>query len=81
LRIRDEVKYVAVEIADTGPGMSDSKIKDLMCREDRGNEKKGRGFGLFITREIVQHHGGYMEVSSEKGAGTSVKIYLPVATL
>lgn len=74
----NEVKYVVVEIEDTGPGMSDSKINDLMCREDRSNQKKGRGFGLFITREIVQHHGGYMEVSSEKETGTSVKIYLPV---
>jgi two-component system nitrogen regulation sensor histidine kinase GlnL len=61
--------------------MSDSKINDLMCGEGRHNEKKGRGFGLFITREIVQHHGGYMEVSSEKGTGTSVRIYLAVESM
>jgi two-component system nitrogen regulation sensor histidine kinase GlnL len=81
IQVRNEMEYVVVEVADTGPGMSDSKINDLMCGEGRHNEKKGRGFGLFITREIVQHHGGYMEVSSEKGTGTSVRIYLAVESM
>jgi len=45
------------------------------------NEKrveKGRGFGLFLTREIIQSHGGTIEIVSKKNMGTSVEMFLPV---
>ncbi|KAF0214835.1 MAG: two-component system NtrC family nitrogen regulation sensor histidine kinase [Geobacteraceae bacterium] len=69
--------HVLIEISDSGPGMPNRTIDGMLYPlKERG--KAGRGFGLFITREVVQYHGGYMEISSEKNAGTSVKIYLPV---
>jgi len=40
----------------------------------------GRGFGLFLTREIVRHHGGLLEIVSRKNQGTSVGIFLPVSS-
>ncbi len=72
-------EYVVVSIADTGPGMSDSKISRLLKPLDGQRSGAGKGFGLSITREIVQRHGGFIEVKSGKGAGTLVTIYLPVA--
>ena len=40
---------------------------------------KGKGFGLFITRETIKYHGGSLEVKSRKGIGTSIKLYLPIS--
>ncbi|NOZ25512.1 MAG: GHKL domain-containing protein [Nitrospirae bacterium] len=67
-------EYVLIEVSDTGPGMADNGVSD-MSRED-----KGRGFGLFITREILQYYGGFLEIKSKKGAGTTVGLYLRVSS-
>ncbi len=63
-------EYVLIEVSDTGPGMVDSGESDVTP------EKRGRGFGLFITREILQYYGGFLEIESKKGAGTTVGLYL-----
>ncbi|MEC4685169.1 MAG: ATP-binding protein [Nitrospirota bacterium] len=66
--------FVLIEVSDTGPGMADSGINDI------SPENKGRGFGLFITREILQYYGGSLEIKSRKGAGTTVRLYLRVSS-
>lgn len=66
--------FVMIEISDTGPGMAESKINHMSINL----EDKGRGFGLFITREIIQSCRGYIQIKSKKGKGTTVKLYLPV---
>lgn len=66
--------FVVIDIADTGPGMSGSRLDEVLAQK----ENKGRGFGLFLTREILQYYGGYLEIKSEKGAGTTVSLYLPL---
>jgi len=65
--------FVVIAISDTGPGMSDRKIDDLSS-EDREN---GRGFGLFITYEILKHYGGHLEIDSKKNIGTTIKLFIP----
>ena len=67
-------KWVMLEISDTGGGI---------CRNAKGKSStssgdEGRGFGLFITREVLQSFRGDMEIKSKKGSGTTVKMYLPV---
>ncbi|VAX30791.1 hypothetical protein MNBD_NITROSPIRAE02-120, partial [hydrothermal vent metagenome] len=47
---------------------------------DISPETRGRGFGLFITREILQYYGGFLEIKSRKGAGTAVRLYLRVSS-
>jgi len=75
---RDGDSFVSIEITDTGRGMSQrgSAVDPSVHQKDR--KKEGRGFGLFITREIIQYHGGHLEISSKLNAGTKVKILLPV---
>ncbi|MBI4684846.1 MAG: histidine kinase [Nitrospirae bacterium] len=64
--------FVVIEISDTGPGMSKGRLKDISIPVDG----KGRGYGLFITREVIKSQGGHVEIQSEKGAGTKVRLYL-----
>ncbi len=71
---RPEGEFVVIEVSDTGPGIQENRIKDL----SKPVGKKGRGFGLFITREILKCHGGLLEIKSVKDAGTTVRLLLPV---
>jgi two-component system nitrogen regulation sensor histidine kinase GlnL len=75
---RPDGRFAVVEVSDNGPGMfeSDSDVYSAPLKESAS--AKGKGFGLFITREIVQYHGGMLEIKSEKGKGTSVKLCFPV---
>ena len=79
LRHRQEQTFVVLEVEDDGPGMPASKINalnDPTSEPERGRE---RGFGLYITREVIQSYGGLMEIDSEVGKGTLVRLLLPVA--
>ena len=67
--------FVVIEISDTGPGIDTSKIRYLSAPSDG----KGKGFGLFITREILHYYDGHLEIKSKKQKGTMVKLYLPVS--
>jgi signal transduction histidine kinase len=74
------VGSVAVEVVDTGSGIP-SELVDRVF--ERGFTTKGpaggSGLGLAICREILQAHGGRIELSSEPGRGTTVRISVPVA--
>ena len=65
--------FVTVEISDTGCGMKLKRHADVPV----SSGKKGRGLGLFITREILRSNGGHLEITSDKGAGTTVKLFFP----
>lgn len=71
--------FVVVKVIDNGPGMAPAKIaalNDPASGPERGRE---RGFGLYITREVIQAYDGFMEIDSEAGTGTEVRLVLPVA--
>ena len=68
--------FIVIEISDTGSGISGPKTNG---REPAAVED-GRGFGLFITSEVVKSYGGHLEIKSEKDKGTDVRLYLPIAT-
>ncbi len=66
---------LVIEISDTGPGIDESKINTLAVTSE--SEKEGRGFGLFIAREILQYYGGFLDIKSRKGKGTTIRLCLP----
>jgi two-component system nitrogen regulation sensor histidine kinase GlnL len=66
--------FALIEISDNGPGMSVDRNGDMV----KPSEAKGKGLGLFITREILRSCGGHLEIKSKRGSGTIVKLYVPV---
>jgi two-component system nitrogen regulation sensor histidine kinase GlnL len=66
--------YVTIEISDTGIGYNDKEANYAIKEETL---KNGRGYGLFLTNEIVKNLGGSLEITSKKMVGTTVKINIP----
>jgi len=75
---RDD-KWVVIKFADTGCGIPKDKMdkifKPLFTTKEEG---KGTGLGLSITLDIIDRHGGSVEVDSEEGKGTTFSILLPI---
>ncbi len=67
--------FIVIDVSDDGPGMPTKNSVAVT----RG--KKGKGFGLIITEDIMKLYGGRMEIHSTKGRGTSVKLYIPANTV
>jgi signal transduction histidine kinase len=67
---------VVVEVEDDGPGMSDEK-KEKVFEVFYSSRQGGTGLGLPIARQIVERHGGTIEVESTVGVGTTFRIHLP----
>ena len=69
---------VRITVRDNGTGMPDEvvrKIFDPFFTTKSGTQ--GTGLGLSISHEIVQEHGGKIEVETEEGEGTEFRITLP----
>lgn len=79
---RDGDAGVWVTVADTGPGIDREHVEHIFepFFSTKG-EGRGTGLGLSIVRNIVQQHGGTIEVSSRHGqtpAGTEFKLRFPL---
>lgn len=77
---RDDVDVV-MDVIDHGIGIAPESATRLFERYYRTNAGKARasglGLGLYITRQIVEAHGGRIEVSSEVGRGSTFRVRLP----
>jgi len=71
--------FVRVDIEDNGIGIEEEELPKIFSRFYRGKnvgEAEGIGIGLYLTREIVSKHGGYMKVTSDS-TGSTFSIFLP----
>ena len=69
--------YVFFSVADTGIGMSEEFVRERLYRPFSTTKMKGIGLGLFTCREVVEAHGGRLEVESRTGVGTRFRVVLP----
>ncbi len=72
-----------LEVQDQGEGISAEHMEHLsepFYRADSARQRNtgGFGLGLYLCRLIAQAHGGRLEINSELGVGTHVKVYLPL---
>lgn len=72
---------VVCTVADTGCGMSAEFMRRSLFVPFRSTKKGGWGIGLYQAKEIVEAHGGRIEVRSEEGRGTAITLLLPPATV
>lgn len=78
-----EAGHVAISVRDRGPGIPPEEIPFVFERFYRGSGAsagaQGTGLGLPIARWIVEKHAGRVDLSSEIGIGTEIRMSLPVA--
>lgn len=80
IEVREQANGVAVSVADNGPGISETIRDRIYEMYFRGHEKsQGSGLGLYIVNSIVERLGGYIQLQSQEGAGTTFTVYLPDA--
>ncbi len=83
LRAKRLGENLVLEVQDTGPGISQEELPRLFQRYARANNARtrgvsGTGLGLFISKHIVEAHGGRIEVESEEGKGSLFRVILPL---
>ena len=73
-----------MQVADTGMGIAPEDISSLYDRFFRGKQHTlngkhipGTGLGLAIVKEIVELHGGWIELKTAVGQGTSFTVCFP----
>ena len=81
---KEKSGQVQIEISDTGIGISEadqSKLFTKFFRADNSStrEVSGTGLGLFITKNLIEAHGGKIWVESEEGKGSTFSFTLPRA--
>jgi signal transduction histidine kinase len=79
-----EGPLVRVSVADTGVGIQREDLHDIFdkyaqARSRATRSEKGTGLGLYITRQLVELHGGKISVQSEVGRGSTFSFTIPIA--
>jgi signal transduction histidine kinase/ActR/RegA family two-component response regulator len=70
--------HVLLEVGDTGIGMSEETRKRCLEPFYSTKGKRGTGLGLAMVYGVMERHGGQIEIDSETGRGTVMKLILPI---
>jgi signal transduction histidine kinase len=77
LAVKEEKGFIVFVVSDNGTGMDMDTMARLFTLFFSTKGKKGTGFGLFISKKIVEQHGGSISVDSHPGRGSRFSIRLP----
>ena len=76
--------FARLRVRDHGIGVAPEALGRIFDRFERAvssSEYGGLGLGLFLTREIVEAHGGSIQAASRPGEGTTFTLELPASAL
>ncbi len=79
IKIQSYEMFVRIDVKDNGIGIQEDELPKIFRRFYRGSnveDIEGIGIGLYLTREIVNKHGGYIKVKSNNN-GSIFSIFLP----
>ncbi len=84
IKLKNEGDLAEIEITDSGIGIPLRQQNRLFTKFFRGENAirlntEGSGLGLFISKNIIQKHRGEIDIHSEEGVGTKVRINLPLS--
>jgi signal transduction histidine kinase len=71
---------IRVSVTDAGPGMTPAEtgyVFDKFRRASTAGSREGSGLGLYVSKKIVEAHGGRIDVTSVQGAGSQFFFELP----
>ncbi len=82
--INESNHYIAVTISDTGIGIPEDKLEQIFASFEQGDgstarQYGGTGLGLAVTKQLVELHGGTIEVRSKVAEGSQFTFTLPKA--
>jgi signal transduction histidine kinase len=75
-------RAAVIRVRDEGPGIApedQARIFEQFVRLGDGRRANGLGLGLYITRQLVQAHGGTIGVESRPGEGSTFTVTLPLS--
>lgn len=78
---RDEQRFLKLFVEDQGIGIPEDALEHIFerfYRAPNATGEVGSGLGLSIVKEIIEGHGGYVQVKSQLGVGTRLELKLPI---
>ncbi|MCY1046004.1 HAMP domain-containing sensor histidine kinase [Corallococcus sp. bb12-1] len=82
LQVEPVGQYIRFSVKDTGAGIPSHQLEQVFERfwQARGEDRRGSGLGLYISRGIVEAHGGRIWAESQPGHGSTFAFTLPGAS-
>jgi putative PEP-CTERM system histidine kinase len=81
IRVAEQDGLAMVEVGDTGHGMTPEFVRERLFKPFQTTKATGMGIGAYESFQYVQELGGRVQVDSAPGAGTKVRLLLPLFEL
>jgi putative PEP-CTERM system histidine kinase len=79
VRLHRDERFATIEVSDTGIGMTPEFVRDRLFKPFETTKTTGMGIGVYESWQYVSGLGGQLLIDSTPGAGTRVRVLLPVA--